>query len=130
LTGTRFIRIGFYASYQEVIVPAAGSFRRHLIVLAGVASLAGTAAVQAQPSAPTPQPAPAVSCPPDMKGPPPTVGGPPSADLSDRLADSKGVICPPAGLDPDIHVTPPEGGEIKIIPPPGSGGGRPDVEPK
>ena len=50
--------------------------------------------------------------------------------LSDKLARSKGVICPPAGVDRDIHVTPPGGGELKIIPPPGTPGGDPRVEPK
>jgi hypothetical protein len=70
-------------------------------------------------------------CPPDVKGDPPTVGGPSTDDLSDRLADSRGVICPPAGLDPDIHVKPPApGGKLKVIPPPGSPGGNLDVQPK
>jgi hypothetical protein len=44
---------------------------------------------------------------------PPTVGnnGPPSNEtgsrsLSDQLSQSKGVICPPAGIDPGISVPP------------------------
>ena len=49
----------------------------------------------------------AVTCPPDVKGEGPT-----------------------AGVDRDIHVTPPGGGELKIIPPPGTPGGDPRVEPK
>jgi hypothetical protein len=65
-----------------------------------------------------------------VKGVPPTVGGPTPPNPSDRLADSKGVICPPSGVDPDMHVTPPAGGEIKVIPPPGSPGGNRNVEPK
>jgi hypothetical protein len=75
-------------------------------------------------------PAPA-DCPPDVKGDAPTIGrGRPSESLSDKLAESKGVICPPAGVDPDIHVKPPAGGELKVIPPPGSPGGDPNVQPK
>jgi hypothetical protein len=72
----------------------------------------------------------AVTCPPDVKGEGPTVGSGSDAPLSDKLAQSKGVICPPAGIDRDIHVAPPGGGELKIIPPPGTPGGDPRVEPK
>lgn len=71
-----------------------------------------------------------VACPPDVKGGGLTVGSGSDAPLSDKLAQSKGVICPPAGVDRDIHVAPPGGGELKIIPPPGSPGGDPRVEPK
>ena len=71
------------------------------------------------------------ACPPGVTGDPPTIGGPPSdKPLSDRLADSKGVICPPAGVDPEIRKPPPEGGALRIIPPPGSPGGDPNVQPK
>src|SRR5262249_61933432 len=38
------------------------------------------------------------ACPPDTKGEPPTVGGGSSAPLSDKLAQSKGVICRPLAL--------------------------------
>jgi hypothetical protein len=37
-------------------------------------------------------------CPPDIKGEPPTVDGGSSAPLSDKLAQSKGVICRRPGL--------------------------------
>ena len=69
------------------------------------------------------------ACPPDVKGNPPTVG---SADpnLSDRLSDSKGIICPPAGVDPESTVRPPPTRDRNVIPPPGSPGGNPDVQPK
>jgi hypothetical protein len=50
--------------------------------------------------------------------------------LSDKLAQSKGVICPPAGIDRDMQVTPPSGGHLKVIPPPGTPGGDPNVQPK
>jgi len=70
------------------------------------------------------------ACPPDVKGEPPIVGGPSSPNLSDRLADSRGVICPPAGHDPEILVAPPGGGRIKVIPPPGTPERDPNVQPK
>jgi hypothetical protein len=54
----------------------------------------------------------------------------PGATLSDKLAQSNGVICPPAGVDPEIHEPAPPGGAIKVIPPPGSPGGNPAVQPK
>jgi hypothetical protein len=81
-------------------------------------------------SAAQPSPESGVTCPPDIKGEPPTVGGGSSEPLSDKLAQSKGVICPPAGVDQDMQVAPPSGGHIKIIPPPGSPGGDPNVQPK
>jgi hypothetical protein len=77
-----------------------------------------------------PSPENGVTCPPDTKGEPPTVGGGSSVPLSDKLAQSKGVICPPAGVDREIQVTPPSGGHLKVIPPPGSPGGDPNVQPK
>jgi hypothetical protein len=60
------------------------------------------------------------SCPPDVKGEPPTVGQEGSEPLSDKLAQSKGVICPPASVDPQMEVNPPGGGRLKVIPPPGA----------
>ena len=50
--------------------------------------------------------------------------------LSDQLAQSSGVICPPSHVDSDIrHPTPP-GGAMPVIPPPGSPGGNPNIKPK
>jgi hypothetical protein len=63
--------------------------------------------------------------------------GPPSSEttgsmpLSERLSQSKGVICPPAGIDPGIAATPPPGGgRTPVIPPPGTPGGDPSIQPK
>jgi hypothetical protein len=50
--------------------------------------------------------------------------------LSDKLARSGGVICPPEHVDPEIrHPTPP-GGTMPVIPPPGSPGGDQSIQPK
>jgi hypothetical protein len=54
----------------------------------------------------------------------------PGTTLSDKLAQSNGVICPPAGVDPEIHEPAPPGGTMPVIPPPGSPGGNPNVQPK
>jgi hypothetical protein len=97
-----------------------------------IAALVTVAAVNggfAQPSA-KPSPENGAVCPPDTQGEPPTVGGGSSAPLSDKLAQSKGVICPPAGVDRDMQVAPPGGGQLKIIPPPGTPGGDPNIQPK
>jgi hypothetical protein len=77
-----------------------------------------------------PSPKNGTTCPPDIKGEPPTVGGGSSEPLSDKLARSKGVICPPAGVDREMQVAPPSDGRLKVIPPPGSPGGDPNVQPK
>ena len=51
--------------------------------------------------------------------------------LGDRLAKSDGVLCPPSGVDPDMHAPAPDtGGNTPVIPPPGSPGGDPTVRPK
>jgi hypothetical protein len=50
--------------------------------------------------------------------------------LSDKLARSKGVICPPPHVDPEIKAPTPQGGPMPVIPPPGSPGGNPNVQPK
>jgi len=54
----------------------------------------------------------------------------PGATLSDKLAQSNGVICPPAGVDSEIREPAPPGGPMPVIPPPGSPGGNPNVQPK
>jgi len=53
-----------------------------------------------------------------------------SANLSDELSRSKGVICPPAEVDPGISVPPKGGGVTPVIPPPGTPGGDPHIVPK
>jgi hypothetical protein len=57
--------------------------------------------------------------------PPQTTG----EGLSDRLARTDGVICPP-NVDPAINAPTPEAGKMRVIPPPGSPGGDPTVRPK
>jgi hypothetical protein len=56
---------------------------------------------------------------------------PSNGNLSDKLARSGGVICPPDQMDPEIKApTPPGGGSMPVIPPPGSPGGDRNVQPK
>ncbi|MGB6351913.1 MAG: hypothetical protein WBG10_18000 [Pseudolabrys sp.] len=51
-------------------------------------------------------------------------------NLSDKLARSGGVICPPEHVDPEIKQPTPPGGVMPVIPPPGSPGGDQSVQPK
>ena len=81
----------------------------------------------AQAVAPTDRPG---ACPPGSGQNPPTVGKESDKSLSDQLTQSKGVICPPAGIDPEMHQTPPQGGAMKVVPPPGSPAENPNVQPK
>jgi hypothetical protein len=64
--------------------------------------------------------------------PPQTEGQAPAGDLSDRLDRSHGVIRPQENVDPGIRATPPDPnpGTMPVIPPPGSPGGDPRVQPK
>lgn len=50
--------------------------------------------------------------------------------LSEQLARSDGVICPPTGVDPEIRAPTPQGGSMPVIRPPGSAGGDPNLRPK
>jgi hypothetical protein len=50
--------------------------------------------------------------------------------LGDKLARSDGTLCPPSNVDPEIRAPTPETGKMPVIPPPGSPGGNPDVQPK
>ena len=50
--------------------------------------------------------------------------------LSDKLARSDGVICPPSDVDADIKAPTPGGGRIQVIPPPGTPQNQPNVQPK
>lgn len=50
--------------------------------------------------------------------------------LSDHLASSGGVICPPPAVDPAIKAPTPETGNMPVIKPPGSPGGDQSVQPK
>ena len=51
--------------------------------------------------------------------------------LGDKLAKSNGVLCPPSGVDPHMRApTPENAGKMPVIPPPGSPGGNPNVQPK
>ena len=53
-----------------------------------------------------------------------------SGNLSDKLARSDGVICPPDHVDPEIKAPTPPSGVMPVIPPPGSPGGDQSIKPK
>ena len=57
-----------------------------------------------------------------------TVGS--GENLSDKLASSNGVICPPDNVDQDMQKPAPGGGRMKVIPPPGGPGGDQNTVPK
>ena len=102
-----------------------------------LAVVAGTVAAQT-PSAPPAQAPDAgngaanqAACPPGVGGNAPTVGsGQSGSNLSDKLASSNGVICPPAGVDPQMRVPAPQEGRTPVIPPPGTPGGDQHTIPK
>jgi hypothetical protein len=102
----------------------------------------GVAVAQAPPTPATPPaqtapPATASNCAPTKPVPPRgtiapegTTTGQAGEPLSDKLAKSDGVLCPPAGVDPEIRAPTPNAGNTPVIPPPGSPGGNPDIRPK
>jgi hypothetical protein len=50
--------------------------------------------------------------------------------LSKCLESTDGVIRPPSNITPNNVITPPDPGTTRVIPPPGSPGGNPTLEPK
>jgi hypothetical protein len=112
------------------------------LIFAGlVFAASGAAIAQAPPAPATP---PQVTAPPAIqhaadctpqdrpnRAPDGTTVGQAREPLGDRLAKSDGVICPPPGVDPEMHAPAPDaGGNTPVIPPPGSPGGNPNVRPK
>jgi hypothetical protein len=105
---------------------------RSVLLVLLVAALPGVGPAAAQTATPD-QAAPqqSVACPPGAQSESPTtVKGGNSKPLSDKLAQSNGVICPPTGVDPQMQVPPPGGGRLKVLPPPSTPGGDPNVQPK
>jgi len=92
--------------------------RRARFWFAAVAGLVlGTAAL-AQPAPQPTDPAPRQDCVPGQDPSAPGESRKEGENLSDKLAESRGVICPPGNVDPDIAAPPPGGGRTPVIPPP------------
>jgi hypothetical protein len=107
---------------------------RYVVLPAVVLLMLGSRMACAQttpPAAPPAQAAPSgpPACSPDARSS--TDGrGQSNSNLSDRLANQNGVICPPADVDPQMRVPPPGGGRMLVVPPPGGPGGDPNTIPK
>ena len=56
----------------------------------------------------------------------------PNEPLAKKLDKNEGVLKPPKGVDPEMHVEPPanSGSKMPIIVPPGEPGGDQSVQPK
>jgi len=104
----------------------------------------GEASAQAPPGPVTPpaqtappSPSRATNCAPMRQGAQPgaviqegTTNGQRAEPLGDKLARSDGVLCPPAGVDPEMRAPAPDVGNTPVIPPLGSPGGDPSIRPK
>jgi hypothetical protein len=114
------------------------------LILSGVLmAVAGVASAQAPPAPATPPPqtappapaspsncAPTQSTPQGNIAPQGTTTGQSNEPLGDKLARSDGVLCPPAGVDPQMRAPTPDTGNTPVIRPPGSPGGDPTIRPK
>jgi hypothetical protein len=99
--------------------------RNLVLALALFGAVTGAVAQQASPPPDVPK-----ECPPGTSANAPGLHNDDSkGTLSDKLASSKGIICPPA-VDPHMQRRAPEGGAMKVVPPPGSPGGDQQVQPK
>jgi hypothetical protein len=118
--------------------------KQSLLLSCALMAASGAAIAQAPPAPTTPPaqtapPAPARSnncspmqqpAHPSTPAPEGTTTGQHTESLGDKLAKSDGVLCPPAGVDPEMRAPTPEGGNTPVIPPPGSPGGDPSIRPK
>jgi hypothetical protein len=118
--------------------------KHSLFVCCVLTAASGVASAQAPPLPATPpaqtappSPAHTSECAPMPSAPrngamPPqgTTTGEAREPLGDKLARSDGVLCPPAGVDPQMHAPTPDTGNTPVIPPPGSPGGNSNVRPK
>ncbi len=112
--------------------------KRHMLVLGLACVLAAPALAQAPPQTSPPVTPKAEQNSPDNCAQA-TVGlgtdiysekEPAQGSLSEKLAHSNGVICPPPHVDPEMKQPAPPGGRMPVIPPPGTEGGNPQVQPK
>src|SRR6266403_2138343 len=118
------------------------AMKHALLVICALTVWSGTATAQAPPApatppAPTAPPVRANDCAPMQPVPPRGIIAPEGGTtgqraepLGDKLARSDGVLCPPAGIDPEIRAPTPDAGNTPVIPPPGSPGGDPTLRPK
>lgn len=88
----------------------------NLRTLGAAAVLIGASALPVAAAEPAPAP------PTDVSG----SGG----TLSDKLSDTNGVIHPQGTVDPSMEKSAPQTGRMPVIPPAGSPGNAPDVQPK
>ncbi|MGJ4916461.1 hypothetical protein ACQR10_18820 [Bradyrhizobium sp. HKCCYLRH2060] len=115
------------------------SIRQTLFLSFALVSAAAAARAQAPPTPATPPQATApapnanAACAPNARAtatPDGITTGRAGELLGDKLAKTNGVLCPPSGVDPEMHAPTPEGGTTPVIPPPGSPGGNQNVQPK
>ena len=120
------------------------AMQRAILLSCVIVAVADVAGAQAPPSPATPpartappSPERAVNCAPMPPGrqsgtvvPDGATTGQRTEPLGDKLARSDGVLCPPAGVDPEMHAPAPDVGKTPVIPPPGSPGGDPTIRPK
>lgn len=99
-----------------------------LFGLSSAVALAQTAAPR-DPNMPDPKNVPPEKIKPEE---PSGATGTTGSNLSEKLERSDGVIKPPSNIDPEITAKPPvpNPGTTRVIPPPGSPGGNPNIEPK
>src|SRR3954451_18533158 len=115
--------------------------RKSCLLVCMMMAASGAAFAQAPPTPATPPvqtapPAAATNCAPTQSVPQGTIApqgtttGQRAEPLGDKLARSDGVLCPPPGVDPEMHAPTPNVGNTPVIPPPGSPGGDPTIRPK
>ena len=114
---------------------------RHIQFAAFLCLMCGVMAASAQSPPQSPQQPDPKACTPGERLEPGPNGQPPGTTgrgdrpgdkldtPGDKLARTDGVICPP-NLDPEIRTPAPDAGTMRVIPPPGTPGGKSDVRPK
>jgi hypothetical protein len=114
--------------------------KKSILILSAILAALGAVHAQAPPAPATPmaetaapEPQRPADCTPAKPNPNRSDGttvGQSNEALGDKLAKSNGVLCPPSGVDPEMRAPTPDTGNTPVIPPPGSPGGNPNIQPK
>jgi hypothetical protein len=123
--GIRFLLMtkhSFLVAFGLMVSASGATAQAPPTVTTPLASTATTLADNCGPTAKSVEPQPNTE--------PGTTTGQAGEPLADKLAKSNGVLCPPSGVDPEIRAPTPDAGKTPVIPPPGSPGGNPNLQPK
>ena len=121
----------YISRVKRISVDGIQGGRRRLGAVLGAGIVCASLIIGQEAAAQAQQPAPDAQTP-SAPAPSQSENPVPGEPLGQQLSRSKGVIKPPAGVDPEIEAPAPQQDNptMRVIPPPGSPGGDPSIQPK